>query len=105
MRGDRDPGDIARDLAGQPGRNVELRLARGVPGRVVVSALAGDDLDGRKGLRTGAEVNHPDRYFRAGDEPLDERGVAVSEAAQHGGGQFGRGMDRARAEGGTATSG
>src|ERR1700730_11365894 len=101
MRGDGDPGDLARDLVRQPGRNVELGLARGIPGRVVVSALAGDDLDRWQGLRAVAEVDHPDRYFRAGNEPLDEGSVTIGEAAQHGAGQFRGGPDWSGTEGGT----
>ena len=65
----------------------------GVYRAVVVAVVARDDLDGGQGLRAVAEVYHPDRDFGAGDEPFDEGGLAVGEAAQHRGGQIGRGGD------------
>src|ERR1700722_13972632 len=105
MRGNRDAGDLTGDLAGKPGGYVELGLACGVPGGVVVAALTWDDLDRGQGLRALAQIDDPDRHLGTGDQPLDERGVAVGEATQHSGGQLGRGADWAGPERGTAARG
>ena len=91
-------GAGGQHVVGQPGGHEELGGAGGVARAVVVEAAVGHDLDHGQGARAAAVVDHRDGHLGAGDEALDERGVAVGERGHHRAGQVGGGAHDRGAE-------
>ena len=89
----------------QPGRRVERGLSRGVAGGVVVLPGGGHDLHGGQRARPVTQIDHADGNLGTVDETLDQRRVAVGEAAHDRGGKLGCGPYRAGAERGAAARG